>query len=102
MTVAAAVGQPGVDGAVTLYGSKSARRQAQQLRHLEVAEPAAEVADVDAEARGELVLHARRELPVVGRLPHPKRVSSSNCATEVSAPNGLRYAEHSPLAAGLS
>ncbi len=37
----------------------------------------------------------------MARLPHPKRVSSLNCAIELSVPNGLRYAEHSPFAAGL-
>src|SRR6187401_2694379 len=37
-----------------------------------------------------------------GRLPQPKHVSSLNCAIELNVPNGLMYAEHSPLAAGLS
>ena len=49
------------------------------------------------------MLHARRELPVVGAVTPAEACVLIELRDRASAyPNGLRYAEHSPLAAGLS
>src|SRR6185503_1820790 len=51
--VPAATGQPGVERRGHAIGIEVSSGETLQLRHLEVAEPTAEVADVDAKARRE-------------------------------------------------
>ena len=55
-----------------LYGIEVGRRVRAVVDRQEVAEPAAEVADVDADARHQLVLHAGRELGVPRTVAPPE------------------------------